>query len=177
MKNILIIILFTLFSSLSSYVYCQKSEVYDEISDAFDYGKKAKEYAVSTLDYIKKCYQQTSIDDIQYYSRKAKNEIEDAKTQTGYAESDASDAEDEADDIGCNDTEDEADDAEGNFYTAKSRFDDAYTHLRRAEYSDDNDDIEYNLRKAKNYIEEGINYLNYALTDLNDAIDELNDCN
>lgn len=57
---------------------------------------------------------------------------------------------------------DEADDAEGNLYTAKSRFDDAYTYLRRIKYSDDKDEIEYNLHKAKNYIEEGINYLNYA---------------
>ncbi len=172
----LIVILITTIMSLPNVSFGQKSDVYDELDNAFDYGKKAKEYATSTQDYIKKCYQQTTIDDIQYYARKAKNEIDYAKTQTGYAESDASDAEDEADDISCDDAEDEADDAEGNFYTAKSRFDDAYTYLRRVEYADNKDDIEYNLRKAKSYVEEGLNYLNYALTDLNDAVDELNDC-
>ena len=174
-KIITPILMLTLFVPQLS--YGQKSEVYDELSDAFDYGKKANEYAVSTLDYIKKCYQQTTIDDIQYYARKAKNEVDYAKSQTGYAESDASDAEDEADDVGCDDAEDEADDAEGNFYSAKSRFDGAYTYLKRAEYSDNKDDIEYNLRKAKSYVEEGMNYLKYALTDLNDAVEELNDCN
>lgn len=174
--NRLLVIIFGAIIFVPQYSFGQKSNVYDELIDAFDYGKKAKEYAISTLDYIKKCYQQSSIDDIQYYARKTKNEIDDAKNQTGYAESDASDAEDEADDIDCDDAEDEADDAEGNFYSAKSRFDDAYTYFKRAEYSDDKDAIEYNLRKAKNYVEEGINYLNYAMTDLNDAVEELNDC-
>lgn len=173
-KIILSFLMFALF--VPQFSYGQKSEVYDELSDAFDYGKKANEYSASTLDYIKKCYQQTSIEDIQYYARKAKNEIDYVKTQTSYAETDASDAEDEADDIGCDDAEDEADNAEGNFYTAKSGFEDAYTYLRRAEYSDDMDDIENNLRRAISYVEEGLNYLRYALTDLNDAIDELNDC-
>jgi hypothetical protein len=175
MKRIIsILLMLILLTPLIS--FGQKSDVADELSDAYDYGKKAKEYAVSTLDYITKCYEQDTLDDVQYYARKAKNEIDYAKTQSGYAESDASDAEDEANDISCDDAEDEADDAEGNFYTAKSRFDDAYTHLSRAEYSDEKDDIEYNLRRAKSYIEEGINYLNYASTDLNDAVDELNEC-
>ena len=172
-----LMIFFTLIILVSNSILGQKSDVYDELSSSFDYGQKAKEDANTTLNYIKKCYQQSTIEDIQYYARKAKNEIDDAKTQSEYAESDASDAEDEADDISCDDAEDESDDAEGNFYTAKSRFDDAYTYLKRAEYSDDKDDIEYNLRKAKNYIEEGINYVDYAMTDVNDAIDELNDCN
>ena len=162
--------------SLPNVIFGQKSDVYNELKSAFDYGKKAKEYATSTQDYIKKCYQQTTIDDIQNYARKAKNEIDYAKTKTGYAESDASDAEDEADDIGCDNAEDESDDAERNFYIAKSRFDDAYTYLKRVEYADNKDDIEYILRKAKSYVEEGLNYINYGLTDLNDAVDELKDC-
>lgn len=162
---------------IPQFCFAQKSKIYDELSDAFDYGKKAKEYAVSTLDYIKKCYQQITIDDIQYYAGKAKNEIDYAKTQSGYAESDASDAEDQADDISCDYAKDEADDAEGYFYSAKSKFDEAYRYLRRAVYTDDKDDIEYNLRKAKSYVDEGISYLNYALTYLNAAVDDLNDCN
>jgi hypothetical protein len=156
--------------------FAQKSDVFDELKNSFDFGNKANEYADSTLDYIKKCYQQTSTDDIQYYARKAKNEIDYSKTQSGYAESNASDAEDEADDIGCDGAENEADDAEGNFNTAKSRFDDASTYLRRVENADDRDDAENNLRKAKNYVEEGISYLKYALADLKDAVEQLNRC-
>lgn len=171
-KTILILILF-----VPELCFGQKSEIYEELSDAFDYGKKANEYAVLSLNFLKKCYQQATIDDIQYYARKSKNEIDNSKSQAGYAESDASDAEDEAEAIGCYNAQDEADDAEGNFYAAKSRFDDAYTYLRRVEYSDSKNDIEYNLRRAKSYIEEGMRYLKYALTDLNDAVEELNTCN
>lgn len=176
MKKIVFTIwMFTFLVPVSS--FGQQSEVYEELSDAFDYGKNANEFAISTLDYIKKCYQQYSIDDIQYYARRAKNEIENAKYQSDYAASYASDAENKAEDINCDDAEDKADDAEGNFYTAKSRFDDAYTYLRRAENSENEDDMAYNLRKAISYIEEGINYINNALSDLNDSVEGLNDCN
>ncbi len=176
MRNLRVLIAVTILLSIPNATFGQKSDVFEELEDSFNYGKKANEYANSALSYIKECYRQTSIDDLHYYARKAKNEIEYAKSQSGYAESDASDAEDEADDINCDDAEDEADDAEGNFYTAKSRFDDAYTYLRRVEYEDKKDDIEYNLRRAISYIDEGIKYLGYALADLNDAVDELNDC-
>lgn len=159
-----------------SFSYGQKNEVFEELSDAFDYGKKADEYVVSTLDLIKKCYQQSTVEDIHYYARRAKNEIDNAKYQTGYAESDASDAEDEADDISCDDAEDEADDAEGNFNIAASRFEDAYNYLRRVEYADNKYDIEYNLRNAKSSIEDGMNYLRFAMNDLNDAVEALNEC-
>jgi len=159
-----------------SFSYGQKNEVFEELSDAFDYGKKADEYVVSTLELIKKCYQQSTVEDIHYYARRAKNEIDNAKYQTGYAESDASDAEDEADDISCDDAEDEADDAEGNFNIAASRFEDAYNYLRRVEYADNKYDIEYNLRNAKSSVEDGMNYLRFAMNDLNDAVEALNEC-
>lgn len=170
------LIAFTIILAIPNTTFGQKSNVFEELEDSFDYGKKANEYADSAISYIEECYGQTSIDDIHYYTRKAKNEIDYSKSQSGFAESDASDAEDEADDISCDDAESESDDAEGNFYLAKSRFDEAYTYLRRAEYDEKKEDIEYNLRRAINYIEEGMNYLRYAMVDLNDAVDELNDC-
>ncbi len=175
-KILSISILLVIMLFAPSYSYGQKNEVYEELSDAFDYGKKADEYVVSSLELIKKCYQQSSIDDVHYYARRAKNEIDNARYQAGYAESDASDAEDEADDISCDDAEDEADDAEGNFNIASSRFEDAYNYLRRVEYADNRYDVEYNLRNAKSSVEDGMNYLRFAMNDLNDAIDALNDC-
>lgn len=167
----------TLFLLSPNIALAQRGEVYDELSNSFDYGKKALEYTESSLTYIKKCYSQTSIDDVQYYARRAKNEIDNAKTQTGYAASDASDAEDEANNLGFDNTEDEADDAEGNFYSAKGKFDEAYTYLRRVEYADNKEDAAYNLRRAKSSIEDGIRYLGHALEDLNDAVDQLNNNN
>lgn len=171
-----LITLFTLTLLISNVCLAQKDDVYDELESAFSYAKQSTSYANDALDYIKKCYSADSLDDIQYYARKAKNEIDDAKSQASYASSDASDAEDEADDIDCDDAEDEADDAESDFYSAQSDFDDAYTYLRRAEYSDEVDDIEYNLRRAKSSIEDGLNDLGYGLSNLNDAVDELNNC-
>lgn len=176
MRYLLIFIAFSIVMVKPNVTFGQKSEVFEELQNSFDYGKKAIEYADSTLDYIKKCYQETALDDIQYYARKAKNEIDYSESQSGYAESDASDAEDEADDIGCDGAENESDDAEGNFSNAKSRFDDAYTYLKRVENADDRDDAEYNLRKAKRFVEEGLTFLNYAMADLNDAVKELNGC-
>src|SRR5687767_2132618 len=108
--------------------YGQKSDVYDELSSSFEYGKTAVSYGNNTLDYIKKCSSQSSLEDLQYYARKGKNEADNARLQSDYAETDAGDAEDEADDISCDDAESEADDAEGNFSTADSRFDDAYSY-------------------------------------------------
>lgn len=171
-----IVILLALMLFAPSYSFGQKNEVFEELSDAFDYGEDANEFVISTLDLIKKCSQQSTIDGFHYYARRAKNEIENAKYQSSYAESDASDAEDEADDISCDDAEEEADDAEGNFNIASSRFEDAYNYLRRVEYADNRNDIEYNLRNAKSSVEDGMNYLRYAMTDLNNAVDALNDC-
>lgn len=175
MKFLNLALTLTLFFA-SFFSFSQKDEVYDELSSAFSYGNQSLSYANDALSDIKRCYSEDNIDDIQYYARRAKIDIDDAMTQAGYAESDADDAEDEADDINCDDAEDEADDAESDFYSAKSDFDDAYSYLRRAENSDEIDDIEYNLRRAKLSIEDGIRDLNYALSNINDAIDELNDC-
>ncbi|WP_018477015.1 hypothetical protein [Pontibacter roseus] len=167
----------TLFLLSPDFAFGQKSDVYDELSSSFNYGKKSLEYTEASLGYIKKSHLQSSVEDVQLYARRAKNEIDYAKTQTGYAESDASDAEDEASDIGFDNTEDEADNAEGNFYSAKGKFDEAYTYLRRVEHADNKEDADYNLRRAKSSIEDGLRYLSYALEDLNDAVDELNNNN
>lgn len=155
----------------------QKSDVYDELTSSFDYAKTAISYGNNVLGYIKKCGDQSSLEDMQYYARKAKSEADDARLQSDYAETDAGDAEDEADEISCDDAENEADDAESNFSTADSRFDDAYSYLKKAEYSDNTDDLIYYLKKAKDSAENGIRYAEDGLSDLQDAVNELNDCN
>jgi hypothetical protein len=41
--------------------YGQKNETHNKINGAFDYGKKANEYAVTSLNYIKICFQQSTL--------------------------------------------------------------------------------------------------------------------
>ncbi len=82
--NRLLVIVFLVIVFVPHNSYGQKSEVYEELSNALEYGSNANDYAASALYYINKCYDQTSIEDIKYYARYAKSEIDYAKTQTGY---------------------------------------------------------------------------------------------
>lgn len=175
MRKILILIIVAI--SSNGICLAQKDKVYDELESSLSNAKQSASYANDALDYIQKCYSADNLDDIQYYAKKAENEIDDAKSQAGDASSDASDAEDEADDIDCDDAEDEANDAESYFHNAQSNFYDAYIYLGRVEYLDDIDNIKYNLRCAKSAIEDGLDDISDGLSNLNDAVDELNDCN
>ena len=166
-----------LLSTIPNLIFGQKSDAYNELKSSFAYGKTAKDNANTSLDDLKKCYQQSSIDDFQYYVRKTISGIEDAIMKTGYAEDDASIAEIAAGNTNCNDAENKANSAAEDFNTAKSGFDNAAAYLKRVVASDNKDDIEFNLKKAKDAIEEGIIDLNNAFINLNDAVTELKTCN
>jgi hypothetical protein len=155
----------------------QKNEFYEEISDAFDNGKKASEYAEYSMYYIKKCYEQNNISDIHSYAKKAKYEIDDANSKVSLAKSDASDATDLASDLKCDDAEDQSYDAESKFSSAISSFDDAYSYIRKSENTNvSNEAYEY-LRKAKNSIIDGLDYIKSALNYLDYSLDEMKNCN
>jgi hypothetical protein len=160
-----------------NFTFSQKSEVYNKLKSSIDYGKKAKEFANSTLNYVEKYYHRTSSDDVKSFIRNAKTEIDNANSKAASAESDADDAGVKANKVNCGDAGRKANDADGNFRTVKSRFDDAYAWFDQAQNEENIDDSEYKLRKAKSYVEDGIQYLNSALRSLNEAIAELNDCN
>lgn len=139
MKNFYVLLWSVLFFSCdsdgTSYAETSNEEPSYVESNSFDFESgevgaadcsDAKYAASEGYDYARKAYNSETLEDIQYYAKKAMNEFESA---TSYAS-----------DCGCDD--------------ANSAADEAYTFARKAYYADSFEDGESYAKKAMNAGEE-----------------------
>jgi hypothetical protein len=175
MKTWISFIITALFFQIS-YVYGQTNQVYDRLTNSFEYGTKSKEHAGLTLDLIRKCYALSTVEEIQEFAGKAKDELDNVKTQLNFAILHATKAEEAAAEVNCPIAEVKSGEAESNYFTARSRFDEAFTYSLKAHSAENKDDFTHNLGKARKYAEDGISYIEDALKEINKAIEELENC-
>ena len=117
-------------------------------STAASYSNDAAGYASDAYTYARKAYKADTLEEAQYYAKKAMSDAEDAESSANDAKSAAEDAESSA-----NDAKSAAEDAESSANNAKSAAEDAELSANDAESADEDSEIEFrkseNLARAK----------------------------
>jgi hypothetical protein len=150
----------------SSTVYCQVQNIIDKVTYSSEYAKKSFNYMNDALSEIKKCYSVSTINDIQYYARRAKTAIDDAISYSKKAEYEAYEAKNLANRMNCSNVSINASEAENYFKKAKNEFENAYSKLSTSTYENNIDELNIYLNNAKSYI-------NYSSQHLKKGVDEL----
>ena len=147
----------------------QVDKVRDHLENAYSGVKKSWEYAGKAINEIQKCNLSTSLNDLQFNSGKAKDEIDEAALQAKEAESEADGIVSEAANLNWKMVGDGAGKAEKHFAKAKGKFDDASSNLGSA-YNEESSTVVIDLiNSAVNDIEKGMDYLKKGTDQLNDT--------
>jgi hypothetical protein len=129
------------------------------------------------LSEIKKCFSASTINDIQYYARRAKSSIDDAISYSKKAEYAAYEAKNLANGMNCSNAYYNASEAENYFKKAKNEFEYAYSKLSNSTYENNIDYLNMYLNNSKSYINNSSQYLKKGVDELIETLDALKNCN